>query len=710
MAMTIATTLAAQTSLAQTSGEASPAPKRYSLENSVGGGREMGAYYPYSLSSWATRSGDDILYYTPEWSLVASHADGSADTISSYTKLQALAGGGYVRIVEAVSASRLWVSNGAELFLVDTQKNAVEKTIAGPFDDFSVAPASGFVAYTDGANLYVADGAMKTRINKGGEPGVLYGNTVHRNEFGIGGGMFWSPDGQQLCFYRKDESMVKNYPLVDVNERIGSVVDTRYPMAGETSEQVSVGVYDLKSGKTIYLKTASPVNRYFTNISWSPDGSKIAIAEVNRDQDHMWFNIYNARTGRLVKTLFEEANEHWVEPCEPALWVDNQRFVWASYRDGYRHLYLYDTKGGSPRQLTSGRWCVTAIYGYDNANKRVVLQTNREGYLFRDVCSLTLDGDLTRLSPESGVAVASYLNGGSRLVINTSSASVAKESSLCTTTGSHTVILGRNVDPYSEFVKPEIRLVDLSTADGVYPLTGRMILPPDFDANKKYPVLVYVYGGPHSQLVDGSWLNGASPWMLYFAQEGYIVFTMDNRGTEFRGSDFEQSVHRQLGVHEMEDQMVGVEYLKGLPYVDVNRIGVHGWSFGGFMTISLLTTYPGVFRAGAAGGPVCDWKYYEVMYGERYMDTPEQNPQGYASTSLLGKIGNLDSRLLVIHGAMDSTVVWQHSQQLLNAAIEKGIYIDYSVYPNHPHNVSGHDRTHLMGYIKRYFDDWLMRE
>lgn len=682
--------------------------KKFSLENSVGGGNEMRDYYPYSLSAWAAHSGNDIFYYTREHNLVVSHADGKVDTVSSYSALQKLTGGGYVLIVSAVDASHVWVSNGCDLSLVNLAKGEVEKTVAGPYDDVSIAPASGFISFTDGANLYVWDGADRKRINAGGEPGVLYGSTVHRNEFGISGGMFWSPDGKRLCFYRKDESMVSNYPLVDVNTRVGSEVDTRYPMAGETSEQVSVGIYDVKSGRTVYLDTESPVDRYFTNISWSPDATKIAVAEVNRDQDHMWLNIYDSKTGKRMSTLFEERNEHWVEPCEPAVWTDNGHFAWVSYRDGYRHVYLYGLDK-SVRQLTSGDWCVTSLYGYDQAKSLLIVQTNREGFLYRDVCALSLSGHLERLSPGGAVSSASFANGKSRLVINSSSASVAKESVLRSTDGTENSVVSRYDDPYSGFDKPDIRIVDLKTADGRFPLTGRLILPPDFDPHKKYPAIVYVYGGPHSQLVDGSWLYGASPWMLYFAQEGYIIFTMDNRGTEFRGSDFEQSVHRRLGVCEMEDQMVGVDYLKALPYVDSERVGVHGWSFGGFMTISLLTTHPEAFRAGVAGGPVCDWKYYEVMYGERYMDTPQQNPDGYASASLLGKIGNLKSRLLVIHGSMDSTVVWQHSQQLINSAIEKGVYFDYFIYPNHPHNVAGHDRTHLMGYIKRYFDDWLKR-
>lgn len=695
--------------MAVTDGATGQGLKRFDLENSVGGGKEFGRIYPYSLSAWACRQTDDIVYYKPDRSLVVSRPDGSEEVVSSYEGLRRVAGADYARVLAAEAPGLLWLTNGGDILLADIKAGRVVKSIPGPYDDLVVAPQSGWVSFTDGEDLYVADGERRERVNEESVPGVRYGSTVHRSEFGISGGMFWSPDGRRLCFYRKDERLVANYPLVDVRAREGKVVNTRYPMAGEQSEEVQVGIFDTRTRKTVYLKTASPVDRYFTNISWSPDGVYLGVAEVNRDQDHMWYNIYDAKTGELVKTLFEEADEHWVEPCEPALWTDSRHFVWASYRDGFRHLYLYDVRGGSARQLTSGEWCVTALYGFDPSAQKIVAQTNREGYLFRDVCAIGLDGSIEPLSPAGSHCSADYLSGKSRLVVNSSSPAMAKESRLCHTDG-RSAVVSSCADPYAGFAKPEVRLVDLKSADGRHPLTGRMILPTGFDPAKKYPVVVYVYGGPHSQLVDASWLNGASPWMLYFAQEGYIVFTMDNRGTEMRSSEFEQSVHRRLGVCEMEDQMVGVEYLRSLPYVDSARIGVHGWSFGGFMTISLLTTHPDVFRAGVAGGPVCDWKYYEVMYGERYMDTPGQNPDGYASTSLLGKIKDLRARLLVVHGAMDSTVVWQNSQALLNSAIEAGVYLDYSVYPNHPHNVSGHDRVHLMGTVKRYFDDFLKPE
>lgn len=682
------------------------AQQEFSLENSVYGGKEMGKFYPYSLSSWACQKIDGIVYYTQVGKLICRYADGHEAEATSIQKLRELAGNEYLSIVSAESPEAFLLTDGSDLFRVDIKTNQKTTIFTGPYDVISVAPSSGWVSFTDGDDLYVANGGQKTRVNKEKENGLRFGSPVHRNEFGIEGGMFWSPDGTRLCFYRKDERMVTNYPLVDVTARVGKVVNTRYPMAGERSEEVSVGVFDVRDGKTLYLKTPSPVDRYFTNISWSPDGDLIGVAEVNRDQDHLWYNIYDSHTGELVKTLFEETDAHWVEPCEPALWTDATHLAWQSYRDGFNHIYLYDIKTAKATQLTKGDWCVCGIYGFDTHKKRIIAQTNSEGYLYRDVCAISLKGKMTRLSPERTVSSASYTTGQSLIVINSSSPAMAKESRIVSVDGKNDIVNSK-ADPYAGFAKPEIRTVDLKSADGKFPLTGRIILPTNFDPSKKYPTIVYVYGGPHSQLVNGGWLNGASPWMLYFAQEGYIVFTMDNRGTEKRGSAFEQVVHRQLGVCEMEDQMMGVEYLRSLPYVDQDRMGVHGWSFGGYMTISLLTTHPEVFKAGVAGGPVCDWKYYEVMYGERYMDTPQQNPEGYEKTSLLNKIGKLDTRLLIIHGAMDSTVVWQHSQALLNSAIEAGKYIDYSVYPNHPHNVSGHDRTHLIGYIKRYFDTFL---
>lgn len=685
--------------------------KEFTLSNSVSGGSDFRKYYPYGISAWPCTEADVTLFYDTTLTLSAFDAKGNVTPLCTFDEIRKATGGKGFQILRAYDAKtiELLTAEGHKTF--DLAQKCATASTAAEYDDQSLAPGrNAWMAYTAGMDLHVAKGDETRRVTPPTEEGVRYGSTVHRNEFGIGGGMFWSPDGQRLCFYRKDEAMVTNYPLVDVTERVAQLENSRYPMAGMTSEQVSMGIYDIATKSTIYLKTASPVDRYFTNISWSPDGKLIAVAEVNRDQNHMWFNLYDSRTGNLERTLFEESNEKWIEPCAPALWTDDTHFVWASYRDGFRHLYLYDLKAkgdAQPRQLTSGSWCVTDVYGYDAATGKLLVQTNSDGYLYRNVATVTLKGKMKSLTPAGSYSVATYSNGNSTFACSISRHDMAKEWHLMTTDGKVDKVVKSIVNPYEGFAMPRVELVSLTSADGKHPLSGRIIYPSDFDASKSYPVMVYVYGGPHSQLVDGSWLYGAGAWMLTMAEKGYIVFTMDNRGTEMRGSEFEQAVHRQLGKCEMEDQMVGVRYLQSLPYVDKSRIGVHGWSFGGFMTLSLLTTYPDVFCAGVAGGPVCDWKYYEVMYGERYMDTPEQNPEGYESTSLLNKIGNLKSRALVIHGAMDSTVVWQHSQQLLNAAIEKGVFVDFAIYPNHAHNVIGKDRPHLMGYIFRYFDDWV---
>jgi dipeptidyl-peptidase 4 len=265
-----------------------------------------------------------------------------------------------------------------------------------------------------------------------------------------------------------------------------------------------------------------------------------------------------------------------------------------------------------------------------------------------------------------------------------------------------TLLTSKN--PVADYALGEVTIFPIKADDGT-DLYTRMITPPNFDKNKKYPVVVYVYGGPHLQLVTNSWLGGANLWMQLMAQKGYIVFTLDPRGTSGRGLEFEQETFRQLGTVEIADQLRGVEYLKSLPYVDADRMGIHGWSFGGFMTTSMMLKSPDTFKVGVAGGPVIDWNYYEIMYTERYMDSPEQNPEGYKNANLLNYVKNLKGKLLMIHGTVDDVVVWQHSLAFIKKAVDEGILLDYFVYPGHPHNVIGKDRVHLMRKVTQYLDD-----
>lgn len=568
--------------------------------------------------------------------------------------------------------------------------------------------AQGYSAFTAGNNLYVVINADTIKINHQSEEGVVYGQSVHRNEFGIEGGIFWSTNGKLLAFYRMDESMVEEYPIVDITQREAKVAPIRYPMAGMTSHEVSVGIFNTDNQDVFYLQTASPQNRYFTNIAWSLDDKYITIAEINREQNHMWFNVYDANNGKFVKTLFEEENNEWVEPCTPPLFINNNQFVWISERDGFKHLYLYNLDNGRSQQLTRGNWCVTKLYEYNKSKQEIYFQANAEGYLTKDIYKVNLNGKITRLTEGFGVHNAFFSPDQTVFVDNCSSAKCAMKSTLRSTKdGSLKEVIKTIQNPYEGFDMPRIETVSLKSADNEHELTGRLIFPSDFNPNKKYPVVIYLYGGPHSQLVDASWLYGASPWKLYLAEQGYIVFTMDNRGTENRGQKFEHIIHRQLGQCEMADQMQGINYLKSLPYVDSERIGIHGWSFGGFMTISMMLNHNDIFKAGIAGGPVCDWSLYEVMYGERYMDTPQENPDGYAQNNISQQTDKLRGRLLVIHGDVDPVVVWQNSLRLLQNAVDNDVLIDYAVYPQHEHNVIGHDRVHLFKKIFQYFDDYL---
>ncbi|WP_242927488.1 S9 family peptidase [Pontibacter vulgaris] len=569
------------------------------------------------------------------------------------------------------------------------------------------------LAYTKGNNLYISTaGAPDVAVTNEANAGIVNGQAAHRSEFGISKGTFWSPNGSSLAFYRMDQTMVTDYPLVDVTPLPAKLNNIKYPMAGGKSHHVTVGVYNLNSKKTTFLKTGEPADQYLTNITWSPDEKSIYIAVLNRDQNHLKLNQYDAATGNFVKTLLEEKHEKYVEPEHGLYFVPgkNNQFVWVSERSGFDHLYLFDTNGKQLRQLTSGNWMVTDILGFSKNGKELYYTSTAESPLERHVYAVSLDkGKSTRLTQGSGTHSASLSPAGNYFIDNYSSEATPRKIWVVDTKGKTRQTLLTAKDPLTAYKLGETTIFPIKAEDGT-DLYTRMITPPDFDKTKKYPVVVYLYGGPHVQLVNNSWLAGANLWMHLMAQKGYVVFTIDSRGSGSRGLAFENATFRQLGTVEMADQLRGVEYLKSLPYVDANRMGIHGWSFGGFMTTSLMLHSPETFKVGVAGGPVIDWKYYEIMYTERYMDTPEQNKEGYEKANLLNYIPNLKGKLLMIHGTVDDVVVWQHSLSFLKKAVDEGVLLDYFVYPGHPHNVRGKDRVHLMRKVTQYLDDTLKPE
>ncbi len=563
-------------------------------------------------------------------------------------------------------------------------------------------------AYTRDNNLYIYDNGKEIAVTNNEDPNFISGQTVSRSEYGITHGIFWSPKGNLLAFYTKDVSKVTNYPLVNIDARVAELKNIKYPMAGMETEVVTVNIFDPKTQKTMTLNTGRGM--YLTNVSWSPDEKYIYIQVLNRATDHMWLNKYDVATGEMVKTLFEETNDRYVEPLNVLYFLNGRsdQFVYLSQRDGYMHAYLYTSEGKLVKQLTKGEWVITEFLGFNKDNSQMFFMATKESPIQRHLYSLNMKkGKISKLTDTHGthrVKLNSSKTYFTDVVSNYTD--IAREYRLYSTKGKMLKVLKENRSPLKDFNVGEMTISTLKADDGTE-LYYRLIKPANFDSTKKYPVLVYVYGGPHAQLITDSWMGGSGFFLQNMAAKGYVVFTLDNRGSANRGFAFESIVHRQLGVTEMKDQMVGVAFLKTLSYVDTSRFGVDGWSFGGFMTTSLITDHAETFKVGVAGGPVIDWKYYEIMYGERYMDTPEENPEGYKNANLLNKVDKLEGRLMLIHGTMDPTVVWQHSLKFLEECVKHQKQVDYFVYPGHEHNVRGMDRLHLETKIARYFDDFL---
>lgn len=603
--------------------------------------------------------------------------------------------------------------------------------------NFDFCKENGYMAYTIGNDLYVAhEGDFSSMVNpkvtgnQQQEKDVVYGQAVHRNEFGIMKGTFWSPKGTYLAFYRMDQSMVTDYPQVNTTARIAELVPDKYPMAGMTSHKVTVGIYNVKDGKTIYLQAGDPTDRYFTNISWGPDEKSVFVIELNRDQNHAQLVQYDAISGQKIGVLYEEKHARYVEPQHPLIFLpwDDSQFIYQTQRDGFNHLYLMDTKTkltgewktGKDSEdqyceylktipLTEGNWLVQDVLGFNASRKEIIIASTEISPLQTNIFSLNVkNGKRTLIGMEDGTHQAKLSASGTYLIDYFTSNNVPREISILPTTGKKGTTLFTATDPLKEnYNLPEITVGTIKAADGETDLYYRLIKPVNFDPNKKYPAIIYVYGGPHAQMIHNTRFYDARGWDLYMAQQGYVMLTVDNRGSDNRGIKFENCTFRHLGTEEMKDQVQGAKFLQSLPYVDADKIGVHGWSFGGFMTTNLMLTYPDIFKVGVAGGPVIDWQFYEVMYGERYMDTPQANPEGYKESNLRLKAGNLKGRLEVIIGGMDPTCVPQHSISFLRACIDAGTHPDFFIYPEDGHNMMGRDRVHLHEHITRYFLDHL---
>ena len=563
------------------------------------------------------------------------------------------------------------------------------------------------IAYSMGNDLYVSYHGTQVQISDAGrEIGVSYGKVVHRHEFGIKKGTFWSPNSRFLAYYRNDESDVYDFPNIDYEELPAAYKPFKYPMAGQSNERVSIGVYDLETKRTIYLSTGDKIDQYLAGIKFSPDESRIYVSILNRKQTHLQLVAFNPKDGKKLAQILEESNTKYVEPEVGPLFMKEQSnsFIWLSRNNGYRHLFRVNVADGSMDQLTQGEWEVNSFDGFSHCGHKIYFHGRKESPLERHFYAMDIGTKkITKLTQEKGLHLVNLSSDDSFLLDSFENPKTPRQVDLLDLRQNKRSKVYTAENPLARFELGETEIITLSKEKDLN-LYARMIKPPGFQAEKKYPVLVYVYGGPHVQLVDESWLNGASLWLHYMAQKGYLIFTVDNRGSYNRGLAFEQVSHGELGKVELEDQLYGVEYLKNLPFVDQDRMGVFGWSFGGFMASTLMLKSPDVFKAGVAGGAVIDWSLYEIMYTERYMGTPESNPEGFDASNLLNYVDQLQGKLLLVHGSNDPVVVWQHSLAFTKKAAELGVELDYYPYVGHGHGVLGEDKFHLYQKISAYFD------
>ena len=692
--------------------------QKFTMAEAVNGLRSNLAVKNISQFSW-TEDGKSYINAIKGAYMITNLKTGKQDTLISMhqlnknlesdTKLKGMP------LVKFIGSDRGYFTTDNQYFWIEKSSNGWNVKSSSKLNEGAenqhLLSDNKTVIYTLKNNLYIHKNGKNFAITNEENENIISGQAVHRNEFGIDGGIFISPDNQKVAFYRMDQTMVTDYPVIDWSVTPAKNSNIKYPMAGSKSHEVSLGIYDIKTNTKKFLNIEGDKEQYLTAVTWSPDNKYIFVGVLNRQQNHLKMNQYDAISGNLIKTIFEEKSDKYVEPQHPLIFFPNSNtdFIWQSQRTGYNHLFHYNLEKGFIAQITKGEWLVTDVIGFNEKKNDIYFSATKETPLQKNLYRINWNNyKMQRLDNAEGVHTGILSKDGNWLYDVYSNASTPRKINFINTNTLKTTNILTPENPLKNYLRPEVKNVELKADDGT-PLFGKLILPTDFDPSKKYPVIVYLYNGPHLQLITNSFPASGNLWYEFMAQNGYIVFSMDGRGSSNRGLKFEQAVFRDLGTLEMKDQLKGVQYLKSLPYVDASRMGVHGWSYGGFMTTSLMLHYPDVFKAGVAGGPVLDWNMYEIMYTERYMDSPQENPEGYTQSQLFDKVQNLKGKLLMIHGAQDDVVVWQHSIKFLKSAMEKGVQVDYAVYPGHAHNVLGKDRVHLMQKVTDYFDEHLKK-
>ncbi|MFZ3215206.1 MAG: DPP IV N-terminal domain-containing protein [Candidatus Acidiferrales bacterium] len=638
----------------------------------------------------------------------------NADTLKSLTQPEKAKATQATGLGRVQPENYLWSPDGNSLLfigsnslvLLDLQTMTPKPVLSSEheIEDPRFSPDGRWISFSRDANLFVvnlASGAI-TALTTGGSEEVLKGKLdwVYPEELDARTAYWWSPDSSKIAYYQMDERPVTRYPIMDMSSPTGAMEYTRYPQAGEANPIVRVGVVAVSGGETKWLDTGADTDVYLARVNWLPDSRRVAIQRLNRAQNQLDLLFCDAASG-ASKTILTESDTYWINISDDLYFFsDDKRFLWSSERSGFRHLYLYDDSGKQLAQLTSGAWAISDLGGFgpgavnhpavDEARGYVYFISNKDDARDTQLYRVSLrDESLTRITKESGTNSVQISPDTSTFVDSFSNAATPTRQDLYRMDGTRVAVLNEDKIPeLADYRLTPVEFVQVPADDGTQ-LNASIIKPPDFDPAKKYPVLIYVYGGPHVQLVRNYW--GGLRYLLdeLYAEKGYILFSLDNRGSWGRGHAFETPIYHHMGKIELQDQLAGVKYLKSLGYVDPARIGITGGSYGGYMTLEALCNAPDVFKLGVADAPVTDWKLYDTIYTERYMGRPQDNPQGYKDSSPVNQAEDIKGKLMLVHGTGDDNVHFANSVELLNALIDSGNYPDQlMVFPGRGHGIS----------------------
>jgi dipeptidyl-peptidase 4 len=581
----------------------------------------------------------------------------------------------------------------------DSAQNASED-VADP----KFSPDGKWVSFVRDSNLWIASVATGEAkpLTMGGSEEILKGQLdwLYPEELDCTTAYWWSPDSSKIAYYQMDERAVTRYPLMDMSSPVGAMVYERFPQAGEANPIVRVGVVSIDGGETKWMDTGADTDVYLPRVVWLRDSRRVAIERLNRAQNRIDLLFADAATG-VSETILTETDKYWINLADDLyFFADNRRFLWSSERTGFRHYYLYDISGRQIEQLTAGDWGITGGGGFgpgsdshpavDEARGYIYFSSNKDDLRGTQLYRVSLrDKAITRITREDGAHDVLIAPDASAYVDTYSNAMTPPRQDLYRMDGTRTAVVNENkVRELGDYHLSPVEFLDLAADDGTK-LSASIVRPPDFDASRKYPVLIDVYGGPHLQRVRNEWdTDPEALWLQMMAQKGYIIFTLDNRGSYFRGHAFETPIYHQMGKVELQDQLAGVKYLKTLPYVDSSRIGIWGWSYGGTMTLEALFNAPDVFKAGVSIAPVSDWRLYDTAYTERYMGRPQDNPDGYTESSPVNQAARLRGKLMLVHATGDDNVHFANTAELLNELIASGKYpASLMIFPGRGHGM-----------------------